>query len=212
MPLYKQLPKTRKKKPDDFISFVDHALHFLVQNKNIFLLGVLLLLVLGLGVLLLRKHQAAQAVIFNQKVEEAQKSSDKDKALDALAKTGGPYAWMPHLLLFKDHLSSQKWEEGLTQLGAMKGQSPEIFSPFITWNQAQLLLQQGKKEEALNVLQLSGKGGFFENYLLLLQGQILADLGKKDEAKPILQKLAEIAGEDDIWLKKMASEQLMLLK
>ncbi|MBI4411241.1 MAG: tetratricopeptide repeat protein [Deltaproteobacteria bacterium] len=208
MPRYKSLPKTKVKETNEFVSAVDHAVHFLVEYKKTFLVALLVFALGGLGWLIFQQKRENDLQDLNKLVFKAvgEKEGQVEAFQKILQKYGRyPLAQTARFFLVDAYLKEAENEKALEELTKASEKAPSLLSPYLKLGRAELLWQTGKREEALEYIDSVERepAGVLSGYFLLLKGQILESLGKKEEAKEVYQGLLESTTDDPFLLKKV---------
>ncbi len=218
MPLYKNLPHSNKKKPDEFVSLVDHSIRYFSSNKRPILVVLGLVIVAGLLVLFMNQKKSSDLNKISELFFQAEGKADPKPTYQEIVKkySSYPVAEMAQVLLASEEVRQDKIDEAQSALKTSVDKLPSVFGSVALWGEAQLLWQQGKNDEVLALLSSSGprgEEGLLGNYFRYLRGEILEAAGKTAEAKALYEKLSESGGEDsDVYLQKLVRNRLLLLK
>lgn len=219
MALYKNLPRSgKKRKPDEFVSLIDHSLRYVSKNRRPFWLLLLLLAAGGLSVLLMNQKKENDLEKIGGLFFKASAEADPLPTYQLIVKKypSYPIAQIAHMMAASVLSHRGKDDEAEATLQEAVHQLPAVFSSIALWEEAQLLWQEGKNDKALEILSRSGalgEGSFLGTYFRYLRGEILEASGKTDEAKALYEKLSGPNDEEvDITVQKMARNRLLLLK
>lgn len=206
MPLYKNLPRTHKKKPDEFVSLVDHAVQLFSKYKTIFYFIFLGLIFGGVAFVFWNEYRQNQMVMLEGKLYQSSLKNDNDEMVKIINEYSGAEA--AHLAAFK--LAQSLCERGDFKgardlLLKQQGQLSSALDPLITLALARVYWQMGENDEALKILndKQLGEKSPYENEALFVKAQILEKTGKIDEARSLFQRLAITEGIDPS-IKKIA--------
>jgi predicted negative regulator of RcsB-dependent stress response len=88
MPIYKKLPRSKPKKPDEFISFFDHLYHETYKRGPAVLAVISVLLLVGIGVLFWRSFHERRASQISESVFDVSKKGkeEQEKTLHEIKK------------------------------------------------------------------------------------------------------------------------------
>lgn len=219
MARYKSLPKTKKKKPDEFISTVDHIVRWISRHSKVILLVVVVLVAVGVGYLVIKQKQQRDLLTFNAELFNAQsKNSDqskKDEALKALIKKYGRYdvSIAARLPFIRQQVEEGKIGDALNELSRASRSGSSLLSNLLKVSEIELLWQEGKLDEALEMIEkeVQGDPTARADYLDLIKAQILEQQGHKEEAMSLYVNLADESNEDEV-VRIMANARMIWLK
>ena len=206
MPIYKNLPKTKKKKTDEFFSLIDHGVHFFNKYKVLFISLIVAMTLGGILAIFWQQNHQKQLVVLETKLYKALEA--KDNA--AIEKTIEEYRNYPsaRLAIFTIIQSLVDKGEGAAALALLEkheAKVPSGLKPLVLLDKARLYWQLGKNDEALQILDDKDLGDEspYVNEALFIKAQILEKTGKIEEAKSLFERLAATDGIDQS-VKKIA--------
>ncbi len=207
-----RLPRSRKKKTDEFVSLVDHAVRIVLAHKIVAVMIAFFVLAGSLFFFYSGKKKESALLGLNEKIYLTSQSDNPEKSLKEMEGQDAS-GWLAGWFLFQEYLAEGKTTEAFAQLELLGKKIPSFLKPLYVWNRASLLWEQGKGGEALAYLeQRADPSSLFNDHLLFLKGEILADLGKKEEAQIIFKDLAgDSSDERDPAVRKRAGQRIVLL-
>lgn len=211
MAVYQHLPRSKKKKPDEFVSLVDHAVRWVSGHKGI-CITLTLIFVLGFSSFFyFKQSDEAFLVGFNEQIRKISEQPDKISAYQLLANRSKEMSWLAHLFILDGYLKNEKIDEALAEIEKAGEYLPSSFGPLLLWNKANILWQSGKMDDGLKLVD-EVHNPFFNDYLLFLKGNMLLDQGKINEARAQFESLLlNEEAEKNPLLTKMVQERLVLL-
>ena len=89
MPIYKKLPRSKPKKPDEFISFFDHLYHEAYKRGPAVLAILAVLALVGIGILFWRGYHERKATQISESIFEVSKKpkEEQEKTLQEIKKS-----------------------------------------------------------------------------------------------------------------------------
>ena len=232
MSQYKRLPKIKTQKGgDEFVSAVDHAIRWFVQNRRVLipLVVVVAVALAGLYGLKLRSEQrviALNEALFKAEGDppEAGPSQREARFQEILDKFGStPAAVVAPLSLAKGAFEKGDFATSLKHLESAQESAPGFLKPLVAVARAEVLVQSGDVDGGLKLLRslsqdeparrepASGEPGIAGSYPKILEAEILMETGKKEEGEKILASLSSDI-EEDRFVREKAREALLKLK
>lgn len=184
MSRYKWLPRGAPKKPDEFVSAVDHALRIVLSHK-ITIFSLVILIMVGAGAAWFYSQKIKKDRFeFRRELVAARESSDPVEPLSALLKRfpSGNTAGQVHLELLAYYYQKGDLAPALLEIdSAMKTVPTFLQGPLIV-SKAKLLWQMGKGAEAIKLLDGAVSSATLETKsdLESVKAKILESMGKKE--------------------------------
>lgn len=214
MPRYTKLPKTRKKKPDEFISTIDHLVRWGSDNSKKILFLVLVIVLMSIGYLVIKQKQRKDLMAFNEELFQALSDkvpdADKEGVLQGIVKKYGRYdvSVAARIPLSQLYLDKKEFSQALNQMNQASRVSWVALASLVEISEVEVLRGEGKFDEALEVIEKYASGD--HPYLKYIKAQILEEKGMKHKALALYQELSENS-ENNSFFKKRAQEKIIWL-
>jgi predicted negative regulator of RcsB-dependent stress response len=217
MPIYKQLPRGKPKKPDEFISFFDHLYHKAYANGPMVLAVLAILALVGLGTLFWGQFHERRSEKLSEKLYEAstQGGEEQEKLLEDIKKSNlyAPLGMWASLQLANRAMDEKKCDKVIDELSRYVGHGENVtlrsliylktgacFEDKKDWKKAEELYQQGRSDSK-NIL---------KDWCSLHLAAVYQAEGKKDEAKQIFDDLLQKDASASAAVKEQARMSLSL--
>lgn len=218
MPVYKRLPRSKPKKPDEFISFFDRLYHKAYKNGPKVLAVLAIVALVGLGTLFWREFHSSQAQkmsdqlyrVMNQGTKEEQEKLFKD------IKKGNLYA--PLGMWASLELAHQAQLEGncdkvLEELDRYVGHGENYTLRSLIYLDVGACLENKQDLKKAEEVYKQGAGdskNFLRDWCALRLAAVEEKLGKKEEAKKRLEALLQKDSEASPAVKEQARTYLLM--
>jgi len=214
MSRYTNLPKSKKKKPDEFITTIDRITRFALSYKKPFIALLIIIIVVSVGYFAIQQKQNRDFMKFNKDLNKALQDDNKEQALkDVIASFGSKdVSVAARLPLIQIYLEKKDYAQAQAVASDASKHTVSYLASMLKLSDIELLWQEGKLDEALSEIEGLSQSdkGIVGDYFTLVQAQLLEAQGKKDEALKIYQTLTEEAVEDP-YVQTKAKEYLLLL-
>lgn len=214
MSRYTNLPKTKKKKPDEFITTIDRITKFALSYKKPFIALLIIIIVVSVGYFAIQQKQNRDLMVFNTALNKALQDDNKEQALkDVIAGFGSKdVSVAARLPLIQIYLEKKDYALAQQEASQASQHTVPYFASMLKLSDVELLWQEGKLDEALSEIEglSAADRGIVGDYFTLVKAQILEAQGKKGEALRIYQTLT-IEAVEDPYVQTKAKEYLLLL-
>ena len=216
MAQYKRLPrKNVKTKQDEFVSFIDHALHYFEQYRGAILGGVLIVFLALASLWGVKQYQQSNLQDFSEKFYHLKNNKESQGNFGELLKEYSLKSEQNqlHIALLQDKISAAKWDEAFNEIDAALGSVSSDFKGLLLLSKISILWQKNQLDEALATID---KEKLTEDALVKfeaqwIKGQLLEATGKKEEAIAVYEQLVT-ADESHVIQAQKAKERLLYLK
>src|SRR3990167_9012736 len=216
MAQYKRLPrKNVKTKRDEFVSFIDHALHYFEKYRGAIIGGVLVVLLTLASLWGVKQYQQSSLQDFSEKFYHLKNNKEPRGNFEEILKEYSLKSEQNqlHIALLQDKISAAKWDEAFNEIDAALGSVSSDFKGLLLLSKISILWQKNQLDEALATID---KEKLTEDALVKfeaqwIKGQLLEATGKKEEAIAVYEQLVT-ADESHVIQAQKAKERLLYLK
>src|SRR4030095_585004 len=196
MPIYKKLPKTKAKKPDEFISFFDRLYHKAYERGPAVIAVLLVVAIVGFGILFWRGYHARRDEKTSEKIFLATQKGKEERALVLKdikkANLYGPMGAWASLELANQEAAAGDCDSVISELESYsgRGESP-VLKSLIDLRLGACLEDKKEWQKAAKVYEscrFDSKNDL-KDWCALRLASVKKSLGDWDESKRILDHL-----------------------
>ncbi len=196
MPIYKKLPKTKAKKPDEFISFFDRLYHKAYERGPAVIAVLLVVAIVGFGILFWRGYHARRDEKTSEKLFLAAEKGKEERAavLKDIKKANlyGPMGVWASLELANQEAAAGDCDGVIAELESYSGRSENpVLKSLIDLRLGACLEDKKEWQKAAKVYdscRFDSKNDL-KDWCALRLASVKKNLGDGDESKKILDQL-----------------------
>ncbi len=216
MPIYKQLPRSKAKKPDEFISFFDRLYHKIYAQGPLAIAVLVIFAFVGLGTLFWRGYHRSSSEKLSARLYEVSKQdrAEQEKFYSEIQRANyySPLGMWASLQI-ANMADAQDCDKVIRQLEPYVGRGEDSVLRSLIYLKMGVCLENKKEwEKAGNLYREASRDSknIFEDWASLKLADIKKDNGDSEGAKKILEEIVQKDSKAPAVIKEEAMVQLLL--